>query len=149
MSDSLRPYEPCQAPLSVEFSRNSPRILEWVAMPSSRGSSQTQRWNSHLLQLLHYKQILYHWANGEAPDAWILTLKFFSLNSAFFRVKGLLLIPLPFLLYLNHPGHGFLLWWALNLYLPILQGHHLLEAYQDLPFCSANAEPNGILCIFT
>ena len=114
-----------------------------------QGIFPTQRRNSHLLQLLHCKQILYHWANGEAPDDWILTLKFFFLNSAFFRVKGLLLIPLPFLLYLNHPGYGFLLWWTLNLYLPILQGHHLLEAYQDLPFCSANAEPNGILCIFT
>ena len=28
----------CQAPLSMEFSRK--RILEWVAIPSSRGSSQ-------------------------------------------------------------------------------------------------------------
>ena len=92
---------PCQAPLSMEFFRNSPRILEWVAMPSSRGSSQTQRSNPHL-RLLHCKQIIYHWATGEAPDDWILTLKFFFLNSAFFRVKGLLLILLPFLLNLNH-----------------------------------------------
>ena len=32
------------------------RILEWVAMPLSRGSSQTQESN---LGLLHYRQILY------------------------------------------------------------------------------------------
>ena len=65
---------PCQAPLSLEFSRNSPRIREWVAMPSSRGSSQTQRLNPHFLQLLCCKQIIYHWATGEAPDDWMLLL---------------------------------------------------------------------------
>ena len=32
----------CQVPLSIEFSR--PRILEWVAMPSSRGSSRLRDW---------------------------------------------------------------------------------------------------------
>ena len=41
MSDALQPhglYVACQAPLSVEILQA--RILEWVAMPSSRGSSQ-------------------------------------------------------------------------------------------------------------
>ena len=32
------------------------RILEWVAIPFSRGSSPTQGWN---LSLLHCRQILY------------------------------------------------------------------------------------------
>ena len=39
------------------------RILEWVAIFSSRGSSLTQGWNPHLL---HCRQILYHWATWEA-----------------------------------------------------------------------------------
>ena len=29
------------------------RILEWVAMPSSRGSSRPKEWNPHPLRLLH------------------------------------------------------------------------------------------------
>ena len=36
------------------------RILEWVAMPSSRGSSQPQGSNPCLLPLLHWQQVLYH-----------------------------------------------------------------------------------------
>ena len=39
MSDSLQPHglQTCQAPLSMEFSRQE--ILEWIAISSSRGSS--------------------------------------------------------------------------------------------------------------
>ena len=38
VSDSLRPSGLYQAPLPMEFSR--PRILEWVAISFSKGSSQ-------------------------------------------------------------------------------------------------------------
>ena len=41
------------------------KILEWVAMPSSRGSSWPRDLNPHLL---HCRQILYHCATGEAPQ---------------------------------------------------------------------------------
>ena len=34
----MQPHEPCQAPLSMGILQA--RILEWVDMPSSRGSSQ-------------------------------------------------------------------------------------------------------------
>ena len=34
------------------------KILEWVAMPSSRGVFQTQGWNPHLLHLLDCRQFL-------------------------------------------------------------------------------------------
>ena len=43
------------------------RILEWVAMPSSRGSSQPKDWTAHLLCLLHCTWILSCWVTGEAP----------------------------------------------------------------------------------
>ena len=43
------------------------RILEWVAMSSSRGIFLTQGSNPHLLQLLHFRQILYRWAAGGSP----------------------------------------------------------------------------------
>ena len=39
------------------------RILKWVAMPSSRGSSWPRDWTC---VSLHCRQILYHWATGEA-----------------------------------------------------------------------------------
>ena len=42
-------------------------ILDWVAMPSSRGIFSTQGSNPCLLHLLHYRWILYHGATGEAP----------------------------------------------------------------------------------
>ena len=38
------------------------RILEWVAMSPSKGSSWTQGSNPHLLSLLHWQQTIYHWA---------------------------------------------------------------------------------------
>jgi len=40
------------------------RILEWVAIPFSRGSSQTQESNPGLL---HFRQILYHLSHQGSP----------------------------------------------------------------------------------
>ena len=42
------------------------RILEWVASSFSRGSSQSCDWTHVYLHLLLRRQILYHWATGEA-----------------------------------------------------------------------------------
>ena len=42
------------------------RILEWVTMPSSRGSSWPRNWAHSLLWFLYYRQILYHGAIREA-----------------------------------------------------------------------------------
>ena len=42
------------------------RILEWVAISFSRGSSQSMHW-THINCLLHCRWILYHWAPIEAP----------------------------------------------------------------------------------
>ena len=49
------------------------RILEWVALPSSRGIFLSQGLN---LGLLHCRQILNHWATREAP--WILLVDLYS-----------------------------------------------------------------------
>ena len=48
MTDSLRPHVAQQAPQSMGILQA--RILEWVAMPSSRGSSQSRDWTqvSHI-----------------------------------------------------------------------------------------------------
>ena len=40
----------CSPPGSSVHGILQARILEWVAMPSSRGIFQTQGWNTHLLQ---------------------------------------------------------------------------------------------------
>ena len=45
------------------------RILEWVAMPSSRGSFQPRDRTWGLLYLLHHRRILYRWATREAPSS--------------------------------------------------------------------------------
>ena len=53
-----------QAPLSMEFSR--PRILEWVAMPSSRGSSQPRDQTHVSCVSCIGRWIFYHCATQEA-----------------------------------------------------------------------------------
>ena len=44
------------------------RILEWVANSLLQGIFLTQGSNSQLLNLLHCRWILYHWATGEAQN---------------------------------------------------------------------------------
>ena len=41
------------------------RILEWIDMPSSRRSSLPRDRTHGLLQLLHFRRILYHWSARE------------------------------------------------------------------------------------
>ena len=43
------------------------RILVWVAIPFSRGSSQPK----DRTQVLHYRQILYHLRHQESPGAYV------------------------------------------------------------------------------
>jgi len=50
VSDSLRPYD-CSPPGSVHGILQA-RILEWVAMPFSRGSSQPKDWTQDFLKKL-------------------------------------------------------------------------------------------------
>ena len=47
-----------QAPLSLGILQA--RILEWIAMPSSRGSSHPESEPQSLLHLLHHRRTLYH-----------------------------------------------------------------------------------------
>ena len=53
----------CSPPGSSVHGILQARILEWVAMPFSRGSSWPRDWTCNLL---HCRQILYHWATREA-----------------------------------------------------------------------------------
>ena len=55
MSDSLRPHE---SPPSSGYGILYSRILEWVAMPISRGSSQPRDWTcvSYISCILHHLQ---------------------------------------------------------------------------------------------
>ena len=56
----------CSPPDSSVHGILQTRILEWISMPSSRGVFRTQQSNPGVLWLLHWRQILYHWATGEA-----------------------------------------------------------------------------------
>ena len=64
MLDSLWPYRLSPAGSSVHGVLQA-RILEWVAMPSSRGSSRPKDWSCISC---HYRQILYLWATREAQQ---------------------------------------------------------------------------------
>ena len=54
----------CSPPGSSVHGISQARILEWVALPSSRGSSQPGRGTE--VSCIG-RQILYHWATGETP----------------------------------------------------------------------------------
>ena len=58
------------------------RVLEWVAMPSSRGSSRpmdrTRICSPCLLRLLHFRRLINHWATGKAPLLPVSALQTYS-----------------------------------------------------------------------
>ena len=58
----------CSLPDSSVHGILQARILEWFAMPSSRGSSWPRDWTCISLWFLHCRQILYCWAAREAPS---------------------------------------------------------------------------------
>ena len=68
----------CQAPLSMGILQA--RILEWVDMPSSRGSFQTRESNPGLLNC---RWILYHLSHQRSPQPTVLAfnLVFLSFQS--------------------------------------------------------------------
>ena len=61
---TLRNSRDCSPPASSVRGISQGRILAWVAIPFSRGSSPTQRWN---LSLLHCRQILYRLSHQGSP----------------------------------------------------------------------------------
>ena len=50
----------CSPPGSSVHGILQARILEWITMPSSRGSSWPRDWTHALLYLLHWQEVLYH-----------------------------------------------------------------------------------------
>ena len=57
----------CSPPGSSVHGILQARILEWVAVPSSRGSSQPRNTNPCLLCLLHCRQVLYPLSHLGSP----------------------------------------------------------------------------------
>ena len=74
----------CSLPGSPVHGILQARILEWVAMPSSRGSYQPRDGTQVSCSFYIGRQILYYWAIGEArtDDRWMNTnlFSFFSLS---------------------------------------------------------------------
>ena len=79
----------CSPPLSSVHGILQARILEWVAMPSSMGSSQPRNWTRVSYVLLHGRQILYQ--NNHC-----LFLHFCSNNSKPILLPTPPLLPPPF-----------------------------------------------------
>ena len=72
MTDSLWPVD-CSPPDSSVRGILQARILEWTAMPSSRGSSWPRVWTSISCVSCIGRQILYHWHHlGSPTDIYIL-----------------------------------------------------------------------------
>ena len=64
MSDSLRPMDCCLPGSSVHGILQA-RVLEWVAMPSSRGSSQPRNWTHISGVSCIVSSFFTHWATWE------------------------------------------------------------------------------------
>ena len=69
LSDSLQPIE-CSLPGSSTHGIFQARILEWVAISFSRGSSEPR---DRTQVFCFGRQILYHWMAREIPDLSILS----------------------------------------------------------------------------
>ena len=69
MSDSLWPREQCSPPGSSVHGILQIRMLEWVAISFSKGSSRPRDWTC---ASCISRQILYHWATREA-QLWSIT----------------------------------------------------------------------------
>ena len=57
----------CSPPVSSVYEISQARILEWVAISSSRRSSRPRDWTHISYSSCIGRQILYHWATWEAP----------------------------------------------------------------------------------
>ena len=57
----------CSLPGSSVHGILQARILEWVAMPTFKGSSRPRDWNCISYISCIGRQVLYHWATWEAP----------------------------------------------------------------------------------
>ena len=91
VSNSFQPYGLQPASSFVQT-----RILYWVEKPSSKGIFLTQRWNLHLLGLLHW--VLYHLAlSGKPPLVAIGVFKRSNSNST--KDKAFLLLCMHHILY--------------------------------------------------
>ena len=78
------PMSNCSLPGSSVCGVLQARILEWVAIFSSRGSSPTHGLNPGLL---HYRQILYHLSHQGSPFQSVCLLTFFSCVIALARMN--------------------------------------------------------------
>ena len=68
----------CQAPMPMGFSAHGllqARILAWVAMPSSRGSSLPRDWTHGFLHLLHWQAGSFPLAPPGKPKSMVLAQK--------------------------------------------------------------------------
>ena len=91
-----------QAPLSMEV-----RILEWVALPFSRGICPTQE---SKLSLMHYRWILYCLSHQGSPNHILLTFKahsflLISTNKQEFCIFRMARRESAFLLHVRHDRH--------------------------------------------
>ena len=90
MSDSLQPHGLLSLPGSSVHGI-SQATLEWVAISSSRGSSQP-RDQTHF----SCRQILYHWAIWDSLRVWTMyILVMFSLDKYFFSAQLFIQVVIP------------------------------------------------------
>ena len=77
----------CNPPGSSIHGISQARILEWVAVSFSRGSS----WLRNRTHLLHWREILYHWATREAQTFHYVyvnqNIRLYTLNIYIFYFK--------------------------------------------------------------
>ena len=147
----------CSPPGSSVHGIFQTRILEWVAMPFSRGSSQLRDWTSVSYDSCIGRRVLYHWAPWEALiDSFHQIKKHFDPYSSNtcqrFRDPlicdlGFLMLSSPLLLSLLFPlWHILFLWFILQSFCHcVVRLLAFSSAFSNLPCIPASVF--FILCI--
>ena len=95
----------CSSPVSPVHGILQAKILQWVAIPSSRASFRPKDWTHASYHLLHCWWILYHWAT-EKPILLIFWLGRFSILSSMSWLYILDINPLSVISFANICSHS-------------------------------------------
>ena len=124
------------------------RILEWVAMPSSRGYSQP-RDQTQILQMqnLHCRQILYHLSHQGSSRILEWAAYPFSRGTSWVRNRTGLLHCRWILYQLSYPGSPGIRLYMAEISSKCLRFHNLEEVLHRMTCCSPEVELNVWFCL--
>ena len=125
----------CSSPVSPVHGILQAKILQWVAIPSSRAFFRPKDWTHVSYHLLHCRWILYHWAT-EKPILLIFWLGCFSILSCMSWLYILDINPLSVISFANIFSHSVscffflsMVFFAVQKLLSLIRSHLFIFAF--------------------